>query len=106
MVLQKVNIMAKRHSNEQSIKEVISEFLESNHMKGKLTEINIINNWEKLMGKLIAKNTTKIYFGKGKLFIHVESPALRNELHYSRSKIVDLVNREAGEELIDDVVVR
>jgi hypothetical protein len=95
-----------RRSNEQSIKDVISDFLESNHMKNKLTEVNIINNWEKIMGNLIAKNTTKIYFYKSKLFLHIESAPLRNELNYSRSKIVELVNKEAGQELIEDVVVR
>jgi hypothetical protein len=95
-----------RKSNEQTLKEVINDFLESNHMKGKLKEINIINNWEKLVGVLIAKNTTKIYFHKGKLHLHIESPPLRQELTYTRSKIVELVNREAGEELIDDVVIR
>jgi hypothetical protein len=98
--------MVKRKSNEQSIKDVINDLLESNHMKGKLTEINIINNWEKLVGNLIAKNTSKIYFNKGKLYLHIDSAPLRNELNYSRSKIVELVNKEAGVELIDDVVVR
>jgi hypothetical protein len=95
-----------RKSNEQTLKEVISELFEKNHMGGKLKEINIINNWEKLVGALIAKNTTKIYFYQSKLFLHIESPPLRTELAYSKSKIIDLVNREAGEELIDDVVVR
>ncbi|MEI6506847.1 MAG: DUF721 domain-containing protein [Bacteroidota bacterium] len=98
--------MKKRGSNEQSIKEVISDLMGSNHMKGKLAEINIINNWEKIVGKLIAKNTTKIYISKNKLYLHIESAPLRNELNYTRSKIVELVNQEAGTELIDDVVVR
>lgn len=98
--------MKYRKHNEQSIKEIIGEFFESNHMKGKLTEINIINNWEKIVGKLIANNTTKMYFSKGKLYLHIESPPLRTELKYSRTKIVELVNKEAGEELIEDVVVR
>ncbi len=95
-----------RKSNEQSIKDVISDFIQSNHMKNKLIEINIINNWEKIVGVLIAKNTTKIYFFKNKLFIHIESAPLRNELNYSRSKILELINKEAGEELINEVVVR
>ena len=94
-----------RKSNEQSIKEVIGDLIQSNHMKTKLTEINIINNWEKIVGVLIAKNTTKIYFYKKKLFIHIESAPLRNELNYSRSKILELINKEAGEELIDEVLV-
>ncbi|MEI6594566.1 MAG: DUF721 domain-containing protein [Bacteroidota bacterium] len=95
-----------RKSNEQSIKDVITDFIQSNHMKNKLIEINIINNWGKIVGDLIAKNTTKIYFYKSKLFIHIESAPLRNELNYSKSKILELVNKEAGEELIDEVVVR
>lgn len=95
-----------RRSNEQTLQEVISELFETNHMSGKLKEINIINNWERLVGALIAKNTTKIYIHKGKLFLHIESPPLRTELAYSKSKIIDLINKEAGEELIDDVVVR
>jgi hypothetical protein len=95
-----------RKSNEQTLKEVISDLFETNRMNGKLKEISIINNWEKLVGALIAKNTTKIYFHQGKLFLHIESPPLRTELAYSKSKLIEVVNREAGEELIDDVVVR
>jgi hypothetical protein len=96
----------RRKSNEQSIQEVISDFLDGNHMKGKLKEIDIINNWEKLVGALIAKNTSKIFFHKGKLFLHIDSAPLRTELNYTRSRIVELVNKEAGTELIDDVVIR
>jgi hypothetical protein len=95
-----------RSTNEQSIKDVISELFSGNHMGGKLKEINIINNWEKLVGNLIAKNTNKIYIYKGKLFLHIDSAPLRTELAYSKAKIIELVNKEAGEELIDDVVVR
>jgi hypothetical protein len=95
-----------RRSNEQSIKEVISELFESNHMKGKLAEVDVINNWEKIVGPMIAKQTEKIYFYKGKLFIHITSPPLRHELNYTRSKIVEVVNQFVGQEIIEDVVVR
>lgn len=95
-----------RKTNEQSIKEVISELFESNHMKGKLAEVDVINNWEQLVGPLIAKQTEKMYFFKGKLFLHISSPPLRTELNYTRSKIVEVVNAYAKQELIEDVVVR
>jgi hypothetical protein len=95
-----------RNTNEQSIKEIIGELFDTNHMGSKLKEINIINSWEKIVGNLIAKNTSKIYFAKGKLFLHIDSPPLRTELAYSKSKIIELVNKEAGEQMIDDVVVR
>ena len=95
-----------RNTNEQSLKDVISELFETNHMGGKLKEINIINNWEKLVGNLIAKNTQKIYIHQGKLFLHIESAPLRTELSYSKAKLIEVVNKEAGEVLIDDVVIR
>ena len=47
-----------------------------------------------------------MYFFDGKLNIQIESAALRQELNYQRFKIVELVNKEAGMQLITDVVVR
>lgn len=95
-----------RPSNEQTIKEAINDFLESSKMKSRLTEVNIINKWPELVGPLIAKGTDKIYFQQGKLFLYINSAALRNELLYQRSKIMALVNHEAGEQLVEDVIIR
>jgi hypothetical protein len=96
----------KRKSNDQTLKEAIGDFFKSEKMDGKLMEIKVINNWEKIVGKLIASQTNKIYFFDGKLHLQIESPALRQELNYQRFKIVELVNNEVGVELIKDVVVR
>jgi len=75
-------------------------------MDNKLAEINIINKWEDIVGKLISSQTEKMYFHEGKLFLQISSAPLRQELNYQRFKIVELVNKEAGIELIKDVVVR
>lgn len=98
--------MNKRRDNDQTLKEAIQDFLKSEKMDGKLAEITIINNWEKIVGKLIASQTSKIWIHEGKLFLHIDSPPLRQELNYQRFKIIELVNNEAGQELIKDVVVR
>lgn len=96
----------KRKDNDQTLKEAIGDFLKSENMDGKLAEVNIINNWEKIVGRLIASQTNKMWFHEGKLHLQIESPALRQELNYQRFKIVELVNKEAGTELIKDVAVR
>lgn len=95
-----------RQSNEQSIKDVISELFAVNHMDTKLKEVQLVNNWEKLVGNLIARNTEKIYISHGKLFLHISSAPLRTELAYSKTKLIEVVNAEAGVKLIDDVVIR
>ncbi|MBP7389914.1 MAG: DUF721 domain-containing protein, partial [Chitinophagales bacterium] len=81
-----------RKGNEQPIKDVISEMLSSYHIKDKLAEVDIVQQWEKLMGKLIAKNTQKLYIKDKKLFLHIESSALKQELTYSKSKIIEIIN--------------
>jgi hypothetical protein len=99
-------MMRKRKDNDQTLKEAIGDFFRSENMDGKLIEVNIINNWEKIVGKLIASQTSKMYFYDGRLYLQIGSAALRQELNYQRFKIVELVNKEAGTDIIRDVVVR
>jgi hypothetical protein len=95
-----------RKSNEQTLKEIIGELLDSNgHAKQKIAEVNLVNHWPELVGPLIAKNTEKIYIAHEKLILHITSAPLRNELQLSRSKIVEVVNEHAGMELIKDVML-
>ena len=94
-----------RKSNEQTIKSVISDMLEKYRLTSKINEVQLVNSWEKIMGKLIAKNTTRLYVKEGKLHISVTSPALKEELSYNKPRIVELVNLEFGSEYIKDVVI-
>jgi predicted nucleic acid-binding Zn ribbon protein len=98
--------MTPKKSHEHTLKNAISEFLHDQHLDTKLAELNIINNWEKLVGSLIAKNTNEIKFRGTVLYLKIESNALRNELNYQRGKIMALVNTESNQQLITDVVIR
>lgn len=91
-------------ANEQSLKEVINELLAAYRLDGKLHEFRLINSWESLMGISVAKQTTKIYINKQTLFVQISSAALRNELSYAKTKLVGLLNKEAGHEVINDIV--
>jgi predicted nucleic acid-binding Zn ribbon protein len=95
-----------RRSNEISLGDAIKEFLKEKNLGEKLKHISIINSWEKIMGKTIAKYTKKIFISKKKLYIMIESPALKNELSYAKDKILQLVNDEAGEKLIEEVIIQ
>jgi len=91
-------------SNEQTLKEVIDQLLSAYRLDGKLHEVRLINSWETLMGISVAKNTTRIYIQKKTLFVELNSAALRNELSYAKSKLVDLLNKEAGHDVINEIV--
>ncbi len=95
-----------RKSDTQKLSDVITEYLKSLKIDRKVNETRIIKMWEPLMGKSVARRTQKIYIRKGVMFIHLESPILRNELSYMKTRIREKLNEEAGEEIIKDIVFR
>ncbi len=92
-------------NNEQTLKEAIEHTLQFYRLKSKLQEVQIIDNWKKIMGNIIAKRTEQLYIKDKKLYIRVSSAPLREELKYAREKIIDLLNREAGAGIIEDIVL-
>ena len=93
-------------SNEISLKDAIALLLQNNNLKGKVAETRLLNSWEKIVGKLIANHTTKLFINRSTLFLYLDNAALKNELSYSREKIIKMLNEEAGEELIKEVVIK
>jgi predicted nucleic acid-binding Zn ribbon protein len=95
-----------RNSNEQPLGEVIRELLASYRLEGKLNQARVIMAWEEVTGKMISRHTQDLYIKGSKLFVKLDSPALKTELSYSKGKIIELLNKEAGGEVISDIVFR
>ena len=93
-----------KRSNDQSLKEAINGMLKAFHLDHKMNEVRMIGSWEKVMGKTVSNRTTQLYLRNKKLFVSLNSASLREELHHSREKIVELLNTEAGMIVIDEVV--
>ena len=91
-------------SSDRPLGEVIKELIETYSLEGKLNEMKIIHSWEKVVGEMIARHTKDLYIRNGKLFVKIDSPALKNELSYSASMIVENLNAEAGCKVIDEVI--
>ncbi len=90
--------------NQKTIGEAIGEFLKHFKLEEKLTETKISTSWEKVMGQHIAKYTKRVALRNKVLYVYLDSSALRNELSLARQKIVEMINKEAGKKVIDDVV--
>jgi predicted nucleic acid-binding Zn ribbon protein len=95
-----------RKSNTQKIGEVVSEFLKEMKIDRKITETRIINSWPGIVGPVIARHTEKVYIRNGVFFVQVNSPVLRNELSFMKSRLIEVLNEQAGEKLITKVVLR
>ncbi|MCD6112148.1 MAG: DUF721 domain-containing protein [Bacteroidales bacterium] len=90
-------------SNENSIKDVIKELLNAYKLNSKLNETKVISSWEKIVGKIISVHTEKIYLKKDILFVKFDSAALRNEMLYSKEKLIKMINKEIKKKVIKDI---
>ena len=95
-----------RKSNTQTIANVIKDYLKEAQIEGKLKEVQVINSWEELVGKTIARRTNKIYIKNGKLYLHMNSSIVKNELLMHREGIIERINTNAGEEIVKEIVIR
>ena len=92
-----------QRSNDHTLKEVINELLKEYKLSDRLKEIKIIETWPKMVGKVIAKHTTGIYLRNKRLYITIDSAALREELHYARTKLLKSLNKLVGENFIEEI---
>jgi predicted nucleic acid-binding Zn ribbon protein len=93
-----------KFSSDRKLGDVIREMIETYRLEGKLNEVKVIHSWQKVVGRMIASHTKDLYIKNGRLFVKIDSPALKNELTYSRSEIADKLNQEAGGKVIEEVI--
>ncbi len=97
--------MAKKKENQQHIGDVIQAYLETYRLKSKLTELDLKNAWEAIMGTSIARHTTDIKLNKQVMIIKLNSSVLRQELSYGKDKIANSVNEYFKESIVKEVLL-
>jgi predicted nucleic acid-binding Zn ribbon protein len=95
-----------KRQNDQPLKDVIQQLLDSYHLREKVNEIRLVENWEKLFGKTISKYTKKMFVNNKKLYLIIDSAPLRQELMYSRDKMVERINEAIEKDFVREVVIR
>jgi len=93
-----------KHSNEQTLSEVLKSFLQTYKLDEGVYEAQLIKSWEKIAGEYISKHTDKIFIKKRHLFVKITSPALKHELSFAREKLVKALNDSINRNVIDEIV--
>jgi predicted nucleic acid-binding Zn ribbon protein len=95
-----------KRRNEYSIKEVLEAFVKAYRMEDKLNETELMNSWDKVVGPIFSNHTQHMSIKNKILYVQLDSAVLRNELMIARSKLVEMLNREIGKKIIEDIVLR
>ncbi len=95
-----------RRSNTQSLSEVMLEYIKRMNIGSKLKEVEILKSWETLLGKNVSNATTNIYIKNRTLFVQLNSSIVRNELFMIKEDILKRINENAGEKIIDKILLK
>jgi predicted nucleic acid-binding Zn ribbon protein len=84
------------------IGDAIKQYLNQSRIQA----MQILELWEQIMGKTIARYTENLKIINRTLFITTNVAPLKQELLYQKEKIKLRVNEALGEKLIDEVVIQ
>lgn len=98
--------MAKRYSEEQSLQDVLKNFISQNNLQKGIDKVEVKEVWFKLMGNGVANYTTEVELRKETLYVKLSSSVLREELMMGKDKIINMINEEIGKEVIKSLVLR
>ena len=93
----------KKNINDMSFDELVDSL---NELKQEVFNIKIQKAWENAVEKKILDYTKEIYVKGDILYIKVSNPILKQEILYSRQKVINLINEELEKDLIKKIVLK
>jgi predicted nucleic acid-binding Zn ribbon protein len=88
----------------QSVGEAIRSMLNSYQLTTKYDEATLIDSWERVAGRPIARRTKKLYIRNKVLFVEFDSPTMRHDFSLYRVQVLDMFKKEFGPGVITEIV--
>ena len=95
-----------KRNKAQNISDLVMQFLRLSGLETPLNEHRLIQAWSDVLGPQMSKYTDveHLYIKNQKLYVHVTSAALRQELSMARSTLVKTLNNRVGSQVIVDII--
>ena len=95
-----------KRKNEQSIGEILREYLKMTQLENHVFETRIAEVWQEALGDRITLETDRIHLQSGTLFVTLKSPSLKHDILMQRTVIRTVLNEKLGGDIIKSVVIR
>ena len=96
----------KRNYKLKTIKNIIENFVEQKSISDGIFNVKVQKAWENAVEKKILDYTKEIYVKGEVLYIKVSNPILKQEILYSKQKVINLINEELEKDLIKKIVLK
>ena len=95
-----------RRNNTEQIGDVIRKFMREEGLESPLNEHRLLEAWREVLGPGVTSYTTNLYIRNQILYVHLTSPALRQELMMGRELLVKNLNKHVGATVIVNIIFR
>ena len=89
-----------------SIGEAISRLLEESRWTPVMHEKRICNEWEQIVGRTVARYTQNVTLNGSTLIISTGIAALKQELLFSKPKLITHINEYLGANVVQEIMIR
>mgnify|MGYP000708462262 CR=1 FL=1 len=86
----------------QTLADILQKCLRQDGLETPLQQKRLIDSWDKVVGKVIARYTAEKFIKNQTLFVKI-NPALRADLTMMRDRLVKNLNMEVGANIIVDI---
>lgn len=97
--------MAKK-SNLIKLGDAISQLFRQEKLDVKISQFTVKNSWKEIVGEVVARNTSEIFFNDKIIFVSLSSAALKHELSFRKEEMINNINRFCGYKLVEQIVIR
>lgn len=87
----------------QSFKDAFGKFLKEEHLDHKYKEKQLVESWERIMGRPIAARTSKMFFKDGIFFVELTSASLKDEMNRSKEIAKARIQEHMGELIFNEI---
>ena len=85
---------------------MVRQFLRQEGLEAPLNEQRLMNAWPEVMGQAISRYTGEMFVKNQVLYVHLKSPALRQNMMMQRAQIVRRLNECVGSQVIVNIELR
>lgn len=87
----------------KKVKSILGDFISKNALSSGLDSARIQEIWDESMGENIKAYTKSVALKQDTLIVKLNSSVLRVELSYGKDKIIEMINKALGKDLIHDI---
>jgi predicted nucleic acid-binding Zn ribbon protein len=95
-----------RSTEPKTIHEAIEQTLLGLGLAEKVSQYEVVNSWEEIVGDSIARVTRTEGIRNGVLVVRVVHPTWRQELVFLKAELIEKINRTMKKELVKDIIFK